>query len=66
MEDIRKEVYVVGYWCHVQLVTTNKGLAEQVCNKKRGESPALPQAVRNVEDAIQHAYAAGLADGEFD
>lgn len=65
MEDIRDEIYVVGYWCNVALVTTDRGLADQVCTKRRGEAPALPWAVRPVEDAILHAYAAGQEDGQI-
>lgn len=63
MDDIRDAIYVVGYWGNVGLVTTNKAIAENFCTKKRGESPVLPWAVRNVEDAITHAYGTGLADG---
>ena len=63
MDDIRESIYVVGYWGHVGLVTTNKAIADNFCIKKRGESPALPWGVRNVEDAITHAYGTGLADG---
>jgi hypothetical protein len=64
MDDIRESIYVVGYWGNVGLVTTNKAVAENFCVRKRGESPVLPWAVRNVEDAILHAYSTGLADGK--
>ena len=65
MEDIREKVYVVGYWCNIHLVTSDKEEAERVCNKRRGEAPALPWDVRTVVEAIEHAYQAGREDGSF-
>lgn len=63
MEDIRDCVYVVGYWSNVSCVTTNKAIAEKVVTNKKGRSPMLPWEVRNVEEAIKHAYETGFQDG---
>jgi len=65
MEDIREEVYVVGYWCNIHLVTTDKELANKMCNKRRGEAAALPWDVRTIQEALEHAYEAGQEDGSF-
>ncbi len=65
MEDIRDKVYVVGYWCNIACVTSDKELANKVCDKKRGEASALPWGVRTIQKALEHAYEAGQEDGSF-
>jgi hypothetical protein len=65
MADIRKQVLVVGYDCVVGLVTTDREEAEKFLVKKRGQNQYLPWAIRNVEDAIFHAFGSGLKDGEM-
>jgi len=65
MEDIREDVYVVGYWSTVGLVTDDREKAEKFLVRRRGDSPALPWAIRNIEDAVTHAYGTGLKDGEM-
>ena len=65
MEDIRDKVYVVGYWCNVVYVTTDKDSAERVCIRRKGEASALPWGVRTIQEALEHAYEAGQEDGSF-
>lgn len=63
MEDMRDDICVVGYWSNVACVTTDKELAQKILTNKRGSSPALPWEIRNVEEALKHAYEIGFQDG---
>lgn len=61
-EDMRDEIFIVGYWANVSYVTTDKEKAGSVMLSKRQEHPVLPWDVRTIEKALQHAYQQGLED----
>jgi hypothetical protein len=56
-------VFIVSYWSQVVLVTSDLAEAQTTCARNKQDYPALPWGVRNVSDAIQHAYEAGFDDG---
>jgi hypothetical protein len=61
--EVVPEVYVVGYWSHVEIITTDKLEAEGrllVCVR---DYNGLPWAIRSIEEAIDHAYSEGYKDG---
>lgn len=62
--DEKLDVYVVGYWSHIELTTTDYNKAKSILEKVKGRSPDLPWEIRNIQDAIKHAYEIGYQDGE--
>jgi hypothetical protein len=57
------EVYVVGYWSWVELITTDKLEAEDRLLASKRDFPILPWGIRSIKDAIKHAYSEGYKDG---
>ena len=60
------EIWVVGYWNNVYLITANREQADRECERLMGAYSQLPWGVRAIDQAIQHSYEAGCDDGRRD